>query len=176
MKQIEKQKKERQWAMDKIRAITRHIRNVEDNCLLLGEKIIEKGDIELGKQLIAHGFIHDVSKFYGIEWESIIPGLSSENTDNKALKLKLAIHQHNTTNLHHPEAWNGIKNMPRVYIAEMACDWKARSEEFGSSLKDWIDQKATKRWGFEKDDKIYKEIMEFVNMLCDKPFEQIAQS
>jgi hypothetical protein len=58
----------------------------------------------------------------------------------------------------------------------MVCDWKARSEEFGSSLKDYIDELATKRWNFSKDDRTYKEIMSFVDLLCEKPFEQITQT
>ena len=58
----------------------------------------------------------------------------------------------------------------------MVCDWKARSEEFGSSLKDYINEYATKRWNFAIDDRTHKEIMTFVDLLCDKPFEQITQS
>lgn len=158
--------------MEKIRGIARHIRNVEDNCLILGEKLIGLGELDLGKQLIANGYVHDSSKFHGIEFEYMAPGCSAENEGAK-LKLKLAVHHHNTTNTHHPEYWNGIKNMPRVCIAEMVCDWKSRSEEFGESLRDYINEKATKRWDFNKDDEVYKEIMSFVDLLCDKPFEQI---
>jgi nuclear transport factor 2 (NTF2) superfamily protein len=66
--------------------------------------------------------------------------------------------------------------MPSVFLAECACDWKARSEEFGTSLRDWIDEFATKRWNFSKDDRTYKEIMAFVDLLCEKPFEQITQT
>jgi hypothetical protein len=172
MKKGDKLRKQAEETMAKIRSITRHIRNVEDNCFILGEKLIMKGEIDLGHRLIAHGFIHDSSKFYGIEWESLVPDKSTEGTDNKALKLKLAISNHNTTNPHHPEHWNGIGNMPRVFLAEMVCDWKSRSEEFGSSLRDWITGTATKRWGFTEGDKVYKEIMEFVELLCDKPFTQ----
>ncbi len=160
-----------QETMTKIRALTRHIRNVEDNCLLLGEKLIEVGEVELGHNLIANGFVHDASKFHGIEWDylSILPTKEEETK----LKLKMAVHHHNCTNPHHPEAWNGIKNMPPVYLAECVCDWKSRSEEFGTSLREWIDEQATKRFGFDKTDTIYKEITKYVDLLCQKPFEQI---
>lgn len=174
MKRSEKLKKESEITMSKIRFITRHIRNVEDNCLILAEKLIANGEIDLGKQLVTNGFVHDISKFRGIEWDSIIPGQSSENVEDKTLKLKLAINNHNHTNPHHPEYWGSIDKMPIVFVAEMACDWKSRAEEFGTSLRDWIDEKATKRWNFTKEDKIYKEIMRFVDMLCEKPFEQLS--
>lgn len=175
MKRADRIKKQADLSMEKIRAITRHIRNVQDNCLLLGEKLINKGEIDLGKKLIANGFVHDISKFYGIEFENLSCSVGNRDDEiNAKLKLKLAVQQHSLTNAHHPEFWSGIDKMPRVFIAEMCCDWKARSEEFGTCLKDWIDEKATKRWEFEKDGGTYKEIMEFVNLLCDKPFESIT--
>jgi hypothetical protein len=161
-----------QETMDKIRAIARHIRNVQDNCLLLGEKLIANGELELGKQLIANGFEHDLSKFRGIEFEFMAPGTLSEEEGAK-LKLKLAIQQHNTTNKHHPENWaKAINDMPDVFLAEMVCDWKSRSEEFGTALRDWIDITATKKWNFVKNDEIYERVMKYVDMVCEKPFTE----
>ena len=175
MKKTDRLRKEAELTMEKIRSITRHMRNVEDNCLLLGEKLIERGEIELGHGLIANGFIHDASKFHGIEWDNMAPSTIA-NEESAKLKMKMAVNHHRKVNPHHPEYWGEIQKMPRVYFAEMVCDWKARSEEFGSSLKDYINEFATKRWEFSKDDKTYKEIMLFVDLLCEKPFEQIAQT
>lgn len=160
--------------MEKIRALTRHIRNVEDSCLLLGEKLISTGEVELGQHLIANGFVHDASKFFGIEWDQLVIGPPTKEDEGR-LKLKMAVTHHNSTNKHHPEAWNGIKNMPSVYVAEMVCDWKARSEEFGTSLREWVDDTATRRWGFTANDDIYKEIMKYIDMLCQTPFRNVAQ-
>ena len=88
--------------------------------------------------------------------------------------MKLAIQQHNSTNLHHAEAWSGgIKDMPDVYLAELICDIKARSEEFGTSLMDYITTDGIKRWGITEDDDVYKKMIGFINLLCEKPFEQI---
>lgn len=172
MKKSDKVRKQAELVMSKIRSITRHIRNVEDNCLVLGEKLILQGKIDLGKQLIANGFIHDTSKFTGIEFEY----LSSQNPieENHKLKMKLAIHQHNSTNLHHVEAWSGgIKDMPDVYLAELICDVKARSEEFGTSLMDYINNTGIKRWGITEDEEAYKKMIEFINLLCERPFVEI---
>src|SRR5580700_10970188 len=113
----------------KVRAILRHIRNVQENCLLLGEKLIERGESLLGRKLIIHGFRHDGSKFFGIEWDQMAPGQNQEQMPAAKLRLRLAIAHHNGTNDHHPEFWTSIHEMPRLAVAEMVCDWKARSEE-----------------------------------------------
>ena len=177
MKRIDRLKKEAEQTMEKIRALTRHIRNVEDNCLLLGEKLIERGEIDLGRQLIANGYVHDTSKFYGIEFENLSSSTTANTKEENAkLKMRMAVQHHIMTNQHHPEYWNGIKNMPRVALAELTADWKSRSEEFGTSVRDWIDAQATKRWNFSKEDEVYKIIMDFVDLLCPKPFENITQS
>lgn len=175
MKKTDRLRKEAELTMDKVRGITRHIRNVEDNCLLLGEKFIERGDIELGKHLIANGFVHDASKFHGIEFEYMAPGVPTEKEEAK-LKLKLAIHHHQKTNLHHPEAWSGgIKDMPDVYLAEFCCDVKARSEEFGTDLRQWINDKAMQKYEFKVGDELYKKIMMYIDLLCPPPFEEIKE-
>lgn len=160
--------------MEKVRALTRHIRNVEDNCLLLGERLIMNGEVELGHHLIANGFVHDASKFTGIEWDQLVIGNPTKEDESK-LKLKMAIHQHNSTNPHHPEYWGNIKHMPSVYLAECVADWKSRSEEFGTSLKEWIENDATKRFKFTEKDEVYFEIMKYVDIICQKPFATVAQ-
>ena len=174
MKKSDRIKRDADITLAKIRAITRHIRNVEDNCFFLGEKLILSGEINLGKQLIANGFVHDASKFHGIEFEYL--SLENPIEENNKLKLKLAIHHHQTTNLHHVEAWSGgIKDMPDVYVAELVCDIKARSEEFGTSLIDYIDNSGLKRWNITKDDEIYKKIMKYVGLLCGTPFTDLTK-
>ena len=173
MKRTDRLKKEAELTIEKIRNITRHIRNVEDNCFLLGEKLILNGEIDLGKCLIANGFVHDASKFSGIEFEFMAPGMDVQEESAK-LKMKLAIHQHRKTNPHHVEYWsNGIKEMPLVYLAELVCDLKARSEEFGTDVKDYIDNKALPMWKITKDDEIYKQIQRFLSLLCGTPFDKI---
>lgn len=152
---------------EKIQALMHHIRNVQENAVLLGTRLIKAGEADLGRNLIANGFIHDYSKFRGIEWDE----LWRENDDKNSLAL--AIKQHNSTNAHHPEYWGTIQLMPRLYIAEMICDWKARSNEFGGSLEDWIKGEACKRFNFGPSDKVYEEIMTFFGMLCDKPFKKV---
>jgi hypothetical protein len=170
-----KLRKEIDLSLVKIEVIIRHIKNVQDNCLLMGKRLIESGQIDLGRMLIARGLTHDNSKFFGAEWDNMIP-IQSINEDKEKSKLKLAIRHHNSTNLHHPESWpKGIGEMPDLFLAEMVCDIKSRSEEFGTSLIEWIDETATKKFNFQKTDEVYNRIIKFVNLLCEKPFEQITE-
>ena len=151
--------------IDKIRSIVRHINNVQENALLLCEKLIEQGESKFATMLIAKSFLHDNSKFTAIEYDNLVDGQDKE-------KLKTAIEQHNRSNSHHPEAWDkGIHSMPRIALAELVCDFKARSSEFGTDLRGYIYEQATKRYGFNKNDKVYTDIMFFVDLLCDKPFK-----
>lgn len=173
MKKTDRIRKEAGLTIEKIRSITRHMRNVEDSCLILGEKLIGRGEIQLGKNLIANGFIHDASKLHGIEFEFMSPGINT-NEETAKLKMKMAIQQHRSVNPHHVEYWNSkIENMPDVFLAELCCDLKARSEEFGSSFIDYIEECVEKKWNINKESKTYKRILDFVGLLCEIPFQEI---
>jgi hypothetical protein len=63
--------------------------------------------------------------------------------------------------------------MPRVYVAEMVCDWKARASEFGTSLQKWIEE-SLKRYGYTSKDPVYAQIQEFVELLCDPAFSNLT--
>lgn len=146
-----------------IDSVLRHIKNVSDNCNLLGRRLIESGEIEIGVGLIANGLIHDNSKLRGIELLYLHP-------DTAKTKFALAISHHVTTNPHHPEYWCGIENMPDIYLCEMICDWKARSEEFGTSIHDWVNKAAAEKFGYKKNSEVCKKIARYISLLCDKPF------
>lgn len=144
--------------------LLRHIHYVQTNCLILGQKLIEQEkEIDFGKQLIANSLLHDNSKFSGVEWSFLRDGISED-------KFKIALDQHQITNPHHPEYWYGIENMPRIYIAEMCCDWYARSSEFASDLWDWIKERACKKYEFSYNCKTYKQIKDFLTLLLEKKF------
>ena len=61
--------------------------------------------------------------------------------------------------------------MPKVYVAEMVCDWYARSSEFGNDLRDWIKDKATKKFDMTVQSRVYKEIKDMVDILLDVTFK-----
>jgi len=145
--------------------VLRHIKNVRDNCELLGERLVASGEGQLGIDLIGLGQIHDYSKIHNqTEFKYLRDEFYGKPEFNTALLSHISI------NLHHPEAWHGIEEMPRIYVAEMVCDWKSRGTEFGSDVIDWVKEKATKKFGFSTKGKVYKEIKEFFSILLDKAF------
>jgi hypothetical protein len=144
-----------------IKEILRHIKNVQNNCELLGMSLMESGETEFGRILIANGLKHDNSKLFGIEWEHLHAG---DTLLNEALK------QHVATNSHHPEYWGGIQNMPDICIAEMVCDWAARSSEMGTSLKEYVVNKAQARFNFTSTDRVGILINKYISLLLTPIF------
>lgn len=153
-------------AEQRLKSVVRHITHVQQSCTLLGERLIASGEGTTGHKLIANGFIHDNSKFHGIEWLYLHEDIKKLDSD----LFDAALMQHQTNNPHHPEYWDGIANMPRLYVAEMVCDWHARGHEFGTDMRNYIKTSATKKFGFTVQGKVYKEIKGLVDMLLDPAF------
>jgi hypothetical protein len=148
-------------SIEKIELVFNHIKNVQRNCYKLGIKLMKRGEIELGRNLISNGQIHDNSKFKGIEFDHLFYGDPL---------LQEVVKHHQSINPHHPEYWGGIKNMPKVYVAEMVCDWYARSTEFGTGIKDWIENVALKKFDFSHEDPVYEAIQDMLSLVLDANF------
>lgn len=150
---------------DHLDNLIRHIELVRENTTLLGKRLIAKGRAEFGRLLIAKGFEHDVSKFYGLEWSYLHTG-----KDTPKHELDLAVKQHTLTNSHHPEFWGGFGNMPELAIAELTCDWYARSQEFGTSIRDWIVETAIEKFNVDIDGEQYVWLNKFLDILLEDNF------
>lgn len=155
--------------LKKIATNNRHKNLVKDATDLLGTRLIEIGEIDLGIKLISLGWEHDLSKYDHFEMEYLIEPL--DNTDKETLKL--AIKKHQACNRHHVDFWSDIENMPRIFIAELVCDLFARSAEFGTNLRDYIKDTFMPKHKINPQGKVYKTIKEFVDLLLDKPFAAI---
>lgn len=143
-----------------------HIKRVQENCLTLGNYAIEHDDVLNGIELVGNSLIHDQSKINDLyEREYFIFG-------NENVK-KQVIDRHRLSNSHHPESWGGIHKMPTVYVMEMACDLKARSEEKGTDLRKWINEEGAEKYGFKVGDKFHTKLMSYIDILCEPPFERI---
>jgi hypothetical protein len=153
----------------RIDVLVEHLQGVQKAGIKLGKRLIELGEFDLGRNLIARVFRHDQSKFFGIEFANLNGEPESEEM------LKVAVNAHRCQNEHHPEYHGGIKLMGRLDVAEMVCDWYSRSSHFCTSLIEWIETVAMKTWGFTKNDEVYETIMFFVNILLDKPFKKIPR-
>lgn len=147
--------------LEKIEHVLRHIENVQRNCYKLGFKLIKLGEVEFGRNLIANGQIHDNSKLTGIEFDHLF-------YDDPILTDVIKHHQ--SVNPHHPEHWGGIQNTPDIYLAEMVADCSSRASEFGTDIRKWFAEVATKKYNFSMDDEIGKKITKYINLLYEKPF------
>lgn len=151
---------------EKIELVFNHIQNVQRSTYKLGIRLIKKGELELGRNLISNGQIHDNSKFKGIEFDHLFYGDPL---------LQEVVKHHQSVNPHHPEYWGSIHNMPRVYVAEMVCDWYARSCEFGTGLRDWIHNTAMQKYNFNNTDQIYSTIEEMLALLLEPQFNSLKK-
>lgn len=148
---------------EKIEAVLNHIQNVQRNCYKLGLKLIKVGEMEIGRNLIANGQIHDNSKFKGIEFKHLFHGDPL---------LKDVVEHHRAINPHHPEYWGHIFNMPSVYLAEMVCDCAARSAEFGTDIRVWFAGPGAEKYGYKQHDEVWRKIFKYLDMLLEQPFEK----
>ena len=147
----------------RLNILRRHLDNVRSAGNVLADRLIDEGKLDLARRINQRVYDHDISKFEGIEWE----WLTVEDKTN----LLTAVHQHQQSNDHHPEYFtDGIKGMNDEQIAEMVCDWHARSTEMGTDLRVWINEKASARYGFSPRTLVGKKIKYFVDLLLDKPF------
>lgn len=152
----------------RLEKLLRHVNNVQENTLRLGETLIEKGEEELGRELIVNGRCHDSSKFKGIEWEYF----DAEVKNEKPELFKAAWYQHVKTNPHHPEYHrDGIKGMGDLYLAELSCDWLARSTEFGDDIWGWIKEEGAERYSYSTSSSVYKKIKSYLEMILEPAFK-----
>lgn len=145
--------------------LLRHIDMVRQAGVLLGKRLIEQGRKDFGRLLIGKVYEHDTSKFYGIEWRYLHAGNDVDLED-----LERAVKQHTETNSHHPEYWGSFQNMPEIAVAEMVCDWYARSQEFGTSLRGWIKDTAIERFKIDSASEQYLWVEKYVNLLLEDSF------
>ena len=157
--------------VSKLQNLRRHIDKVQDAVLLLAQRLIERGEVDFAKVIVANSMTHDVSKFSGIEWEYLVKDDPHAEMDGD--KLQMAIYQHVTSNDHHPERWGGVANMPREALAEMVCDWYARASESAKDLRDWVKNEALKKYSISPQGKVYKSIKYFIDILLDAPLKTI---
>ena len=148
--------------------LVRHIDMVRQIGFLLGKRLMKKGRKDFGRLLIGKCYQHDASKFHGIEWKYLHAGSDISKDD-----LEKAVKQHVETNSHHPEYWGGVQNMPEIAVAEMVCDWYARSKEFGTGLREWIKDVAIEKFNIDTRSDQYVWITRFVDILLEDSFLKV---
>lgn len=146
---------------EKLQAIIRHVKRVEDNCNRLAMQLA-KEDFDFALHLVQLGRMHDVSKFSAGEFRDL---------DKDSPNFKEALKHHRYNNPHHPEYWwDGIHQMPDIYLAEMVCDCVARAQEFGTDARQWFNEVATKKYDFTMEDDCGIKITKYLDLLLPKTF------
>jgi hypothetical protein len=147
--------------------LLRHVRHVQEGCEIIGRKLIERGESDLGWELIANGLCHDRSKFFGAE-RAYLHGEAKENDPEN---FKKAAFHHVMWNAHHPECSGSVHEMSLVDVAEMVADWWGRSIEFGDDVREWAEVTAAKRYGYGPGDAVWAMIQEYLGMLLEPRFK-----
>ena len=88
------------------------------------------------------GVTHDLSKFLPDEFfSSMLFFEGADLTDAQAEKTQRGLLKHYHRNPHHPEHWllkpGRVLPMPRRYLLELLCDWRAFSPGDPKSVKTW---------------------------------------
>lgn len=153
---------------ENIHLILRHIRRVEENCIVLAEKLWDT-DPEFALQLIQRGRAHDISKFNPYEFNHL---------DNKDHLFRSALTLHHSKNSHHPEFHSSIHDMDDIDLAEMVCDCMARAQEFGTDIKNWFFATmdptcAPTKFGYSWGDSTWNSLMKYVNLLVSEDFSKM---
>lgn len=181
-KELQHQQKEENKDSKHLESIMQHIENVQKNCRILAKRLMEDegnpDSYDIGFKVLKNSYLHDNSKFSGIEWKYLrTPDLIKESDcsspEDQKKCFMLALEQHTKNNMHHPECWNRIKDMPPEYVAEMVCDLCARSSEFGTDLRDWVKSNFLPKYGITTSSKIYKDMKKYIDMLLPTAFKQI---
>lgn len=134
---------------------TEYIYNHKYNVMVAGKRFSKylAKDLDIDQdQLLNLLKEHDRSKYQPLEFNAYrrkwFP-TKAEIEQMKQLKeiyikvkddFDLAWTHHYSVNPHHPEFWirpSGVEPMPKIFIAEMLCDWAAMSMQFHSSTEGW---------------------------------------
>lgn len=166
-------------AKTRITRIQRHISLVQEFGNLLIEQCQEldfiQDKIEFQRNLAANILVHDHSKlsnkkeflFLSLSHNEI-KSLSQEESE----EFKEVIKNHSKTNPHHSEFYqDGIGDMDDVHLAEMVCDWKARSSEFGTDLRDFVKNKAEEKYRLNDFPNNYLKIKKMIDLICPPSFK-----
>lgn len=148
-----------------------HKKILIDSCKVLSIYFLKRGDEDFALQLMKRAFIHDISKLSKFEFHAADAFNSfSKNTNTRTHNFskdeKIFLTEHWKNNKHHPEHWDDVTNMTDIDIAEMVCDWHARSVEFEDDLLDYIEYRQETRFSFP--DTMYSRIMYYANILLSE--------
>ncbi len=127
------------------------------------------GATEHAKLLRERGEVHDQSKMNNVDelhaLARIIGDKSTLSDANKQLSpiKKDALQLHWKNNSHHPEHFKTPMDMSKLDVMEMCCDWHARSTQYKTDLKSYVNTQQEIRFHFP--DWMFAEIIHYCDVL-----------
>jgi len=113
---------------------------------------------------------HDESKFSKAEFEPYREYYYPTDKEKKKVKddtpFEIAWRHHYEHNPHHPNYWKG-RDMSKVFILEMLCDWFAMSKHYGTDCREWWENDA-KDERLAMTDNTIKEVNYLLNLIYTK--------
>ena len=152
--------------LEHLEDIVSHLTELHECAVKMAKGLMAIGKKPLALLLLKRAFSHDVDKFTRKNFKYLRRGLDGTPEFDEARR------NHAKHNRHHPEYHSSIHEMSDLDVAEMMCDWVSRSRACCGSVEEWINNEATKRYGFTKQDKIYDKMKELLDLVVYKPFER----
>lgn len=157
-----------------------HKKIVLDKCLLVSKYFIQKGNVELGLNIIRRGVAHDNSKFSKQEFVELVSIISPKTdkcfkdaTYTLSEEERKIIERHWKSNRHHPEFYDNQEEMGELDIIEMVCDWAARSQQYGTDLMEFVEERQHNRFKFS--DRLFKKIEGYCRLVVQLENAQKAE-
>ena len=151
--------------------IYNHKQLVIETGFKLVKYLMKNNQDELALKLSKRLFVHDLSKikedeFYGMaKFADDVDALKDPKKQVESDK-QLAINLHWERNSHHPEYWIDLNQMEDLDIMELAADWYARSEQFGTNMLEFLEIRNKDRFHFPQD--IYDKIVGYYYIIKEE--------
>ena len=130
---------------------------------MIAQKVFDV-DPSFALDMIKRGRAHDLSKLDTFEFTHLW---------KKSLKFEEALKHHHELNSHHPEHHpGGYLGMTNGDIAEMVCDCLARSQEFGTDIREWLFRTAAVKYGYQEDARFLYKLDYYLKILLTPTFDQ----
>lgn len=139
-----------------------------DSAYKISIYFLENDNEKMALEILRRAFVHDYSKLSSKEFNSFFVFNNYNNSLKDASVLyekeeEVFLKEHWKNNKHHPEYWEDVSKMQEIDIVEMVCDWHARSVEYGTDLREFINIRQQNRFRFSNE--MCKKINKYVDIL-----------
>ena len=137
--------------------------------------LCKNGKRNVAEKLAKAALIHDDSKLSKLECSSMAKIKAKVKPEEDSMKdpnvlpnddIIEILENHWKNNRHHPEHFPNVNDMKEHDIAEMVCDWSARSIQYGTNLMEFAKTRLENRFfAFSEENK--RKILLYCKVLID---------